>query len=188
MSNWIRAAAVGCFVGMVLTGCGAGGGKGDGSGSAASLSSDASSALKQLRSQNEAANALARDAKAVLVFPNVTKGGFVIGGYHGEGVMFRDGKAAGYYDSTGASYGLQAGIQRYGYALFFMREEDIAYLDKSDGWEIGTGPTLTVIDQGFSTSMTTTTGREGVYCIFFDQRGLMAGIGIQGSKITRVYR
>ena len=84
------------------------------------------------------------------------------------------------------SYVLQAGAQKHSYAMFFMRESDLAYLDSSSGWEVGVGPSITVIDQGKAASMTSTTAREGVYAIFFDQKGLMAGLGIQGSKITKL--
>lgn len=176
-----------------LMGCASsGGGKSaSSSGKAAptsSLSAEASAALDKLCRENEAARALARDAKGVLVFPDMIKGGFLVGGFHGEGAMLRKGRVSGYYDSTGASYGLQAGVQRYGYALFFMRDEDIAYLDKSSGWEIGSGPSITVMDEGIAKNMTSTTLREGVYCFFFDQRGLMAGLSLQGSKITRLDR
>ena len=80
---------------------------------------------------------------------------------------------------------MQAGIQEFGYALFFMNDQDLNYLDKSDGWEIGVGPSITVVDKGFAKSFTTTTSKKGVYAFFFEQRGLMAGIGIQGTKITK---
>lgn len=129
---------------------------------------------------------LAKDAKGVLVFPNVLKAGFVLGGYHGTGALRKGDAFVARYGTTGASYGLQAGVQKYSYAMFFMRESDLAYLDSSSGWEVGVGPSITVIDQGKAASMTSTTAREGVYVIFYDQKGLMAGLGIQGSKITKL--
>ena len=151
-----------------------------------SLSDEGRAAVKQLLVENEAAAKLSKDAKAVLVFPEVIKGGFMIGGFHGEGVMLKQGKLAGYYNTTGGSYGLQAGIQTYSYALFLMSDEDVNYIENSSGWEIGMGPSVTVVDEGIARSLTTTTGRSGVYCFFFDQKGLMAGLGLQGSKITRI--
>jgi lipid-binding SYLF domain-containing protein len=77
-------------------------------------------------------------------------------------------------------------VQKFGYALFFMTEEDLHWLKKSGGWELGVGPTITVVDQGLATSFSTTTAQKGVYAFFFEQRGLMAGVGIQGTKITRI--
>jgi lipid-binding SYLF domain-containing protein len=86
-----------------------------------------------------------------------------------------------------ASYGFQAGVQVFGYVLFFMDEASLQYLNNSDGWELGTGPSLVVLDAGFGKVLSTTTLQTGVYAFVFDQKGLMGGIGIQGSKITRIY-
>jgi lipid-binding SYLF domain-containing protein len=85
-----------------------------------------------------------------------------------------------------ASYGFQAGAQEYGYVLFFMDDASVDYLNKSDGWELGSGPSLVVLDEGFGKSLSTTTLQKGVYAFIFDQKGLMGGIGLQGSKITRI--
>ena len=97
------------------------------------------------------------------------------------------GRTVGYYNSLAASYGLQAGVQSFGYALFFMNKEALAYLDRSEGWEIGVGPSIVIVDAGAAKSLTTTTAKDDVYAFTFDQKGLMAGLGIQGSKITRIY-
>ena len=77
-------------------------------------------------------------------------------------------------------------MKKFGYALFFMTNSAVAYLNQSGGWAIGTGPSLVVVDQGVARSLTTTSLRSDVYGFVFDQRGLMGGIGIEGSKITRV--
>ena len=81
---------------------------------------------------------------------------------------------------------MQAGAQKFGYALFFLSDADLKYLKNSDGWEIGVGPSVVVMDEGVARSFSTTTARSGVYAFFFDQKGLMAGLGIQGSKITEI--
>jgi lipid-binding SYLF domain-containing protein len=81
---------------------------------------------------------------------------------------------------------LQAGLQKFGYAMFFMTESDLAYLNKSEGWEVGVGPSITILDEGLANSFTTTTARSGVFAFFFDQTGLMAGLGLQGTKITKI--
>jgi len=86
-----------------------------------------------------------------------------------------------------SNYGLQAGVQGFGYAMFLMTDSAVEYLDKSNGWELGVGPSIVVIDKGMASSLTTTTLKDDVYAIIFDQKGLMAGIGIQGSKITKIH-
>src|SRR5262249_25861452 len=120
------------------------------------------------------------------VFPSVYKAGFVVGAQRGEGALFSGGKTMGYYSTTAASYGLQAGVQKFGYALFFMTNKDLAYLQKSGEWEIGTGPSVVIVDKGMAQSFTTTTLKKGVYAFAFGQKGLMAGLGLQGTKITKI--
>jgi lipid-binding SYLF domain-containing protein len=150
------------------------------------LTREASAALRSLTAGNRAARLLQGKAKAILVFPHMLKAGFLFGGQIGDGVLFKGGRPGGVYNSVAASYGLQAGGQTFGYALFFMTSDALAYLDRSDGWEVGVGPSVVVVDSGMAKTMSTTTISQDVYAFIFDQRGLMAGVGIQGSKITRL--
>lgn len=154
--------------------------------SASAINRDVDIALKQLYKSTPAAKKMAGIAKGILVFPDIIKGGFIIGGQYGEGALRVAGKTKGYYRTVAASYGLQAGAQKFGYALFFLSDDDLKYLKNSGGWEIGVGPTVVVMDEGAARSFSTTTARSGVYAFFFDQKGLMAGLGIQGSKITEI--
>jgi lipid-binding SYLF domain-containing protein len=154
--------------------------------SGAELDREVDSALTTLFAKSESAKVLAEKAKAILVFPAITKAGFIVGGQYGQGALRENGKTVGYYSSVAASYGLQAGIQKFGYALFFMTDSARQYLDRSDGWEIGAGPSIVVVDVGAAGSLTTTTAKSDVYAFFFSQKGLMAGIGLQGTKITKI--
>jgi lipid-binding SYLF domain-containing protein len=110
----------------------------------------------------------------------------MIGGEYGKGALRVDGKTTGYYNTVAASFGLQAGAQSFGYAMIFMTDEALEYLNKSSGWEVGVGPSVVVVDEGIARSLTTTTAKEDIYVFFFDQKGLMAGLGIEGSKITKI--
>ena len=150
------------------------------------LQRDAARALQILYGKNTAARLLGKHAKAILVFPNIVKAGFMFGGQMGDGVLIRNGRVLGYYNSLAASYGLQAGVQVFGYALFFMNDAALAYLSNSNGWEIGVGPSIVVVDAGMGKSLTSTTITQDVYAFIFDQKGLMAGLGLQGSKITKI--
>ena len=154
--------------------------------SKAELDRDAARALKSLYASNTTARLLGPKATAVLVFPSIVKAGFLFGGQIGEGVLLKNGRPVGYYNSVAASYGLQAGVQVFGYALFFMNDSALSYLDRSDGWELGVGPSIVVVDAGVGKSLTSTTITQDVYAFIFDQKGLMAGLGVQGSKITRI--
>ncbi len=143
-------------------------------------------ALNHLIATVPAAKALSEKAIAILVFPSITKAGFMVGGQFGDGVMWKNDKPAAYYNTSGASFGLQMGAQTYGYAMFFMKESALKSLDNADGFEVGVGPSVVVIDQGMGVSHTTTTMQDDIYAFVFGQKGLMAGIGIQGNKITKI--
>jgi lipid-binding SYLF domain-containing protein len=155
--------------------------------SSSQIASDSRSALRSLYRQNASARALGQSAKGVLVFPKVVKGGLMVGAQGGNGALIRsDGSIGGYYQTAGASYGLQAGVQQFGYALFLMDHSAFQNINSKSGWEVGSAPSLVVVDQGMATSLSTTTINKGTYAFFFNQRGLMGGLGLQGSKITRI--
>jgi lipid-binding SYLF domain-containing protein len=154
--------------------------------SAAEIDRDAKSALADLYAKSPSARMWGEKAVGILVFPGIVKGGFIVGGQYGEGALIKEGNSVGYYNTIAASYGLQAGLQKFGYALFFMTGSALKWLDRSDGWEIGVGPSIVVVDVGAAASMTSTTLQSDVYAFFFDQKGLMGGIGLQGTKITRL--
>lgn len=142
--------------------------------------------LPDLYEQYPNARAMGAKAKGILVFPSIVKGGFVVGGQYDEGALLKGGKTAGYYSTVQVSYGMQAGVQVFGYVLFFMTESALDYLDNSDGWEIGVGPSIVVVDEGMAMSKTTTTLKAEIYAFFVDQKGLMGGLGLQGTKITKI--
>jgi lipid-binding SYLF domain-containing protein len=135
------------------------------------------------------AKALGEQAKGILVFPSVGRAGFLVGVQYGEGVLFQVDNIVGYYNVAGASYGLQAGAQVFAYAMFFMTDSALDYLhNKSQGFEVGVGPTVVVVDAGTAKTLTSTTARSDVYAFVFGQKGLMAGVGLQGSKISKLGR
>jgi len=154
--------------------------------SADNLTAESRAALNQLVAQNPAAAKVKSKAAAVLVFPDVVKAGFIFGAQGGKGILFVHNRPNGQYRTVAASYGLQAGVQKYGYALFFMNQKAVDWINNTRGWEIGTGPSVVIVDKGMARSFTTDTMHSGIYAFTFDQRGLMAGLGLQGSKITRI--
>jgi lipid-binding SYLF domain-containing protein len=150
------------------------------------IEADATAALRHLYAEKPLAADLGKRAKAILIFPGIVKGGLLAGGQHGYGVLRMNGKTIGYYNIVTASYGLQAGLQRYNYVMFLMTDAALAYLLNSDGWELGSGPSVVFVDAGLAWPHTTTKLRKDVYAFVFDQEGFMAGLGLQGSKITEI--
>jgi lipid-binding SYLF domain-containing protein len=153
---------------------------------AAQIDREVDAALKKFLEDTPEADIFRKEAIGILVSPNIVKGGFMFGAQYGKGALRKEGQTVGYYSTLAASYGLQAGVQTFGYAMFFMNEKAVTYLDESEGWEIGVGPSIVVMDKGMGKSLTTT-GQSDVYAFIFDQQGLMAGLGLQGSKITRIH-
>lgn len=150
------------------------------------LERDARKAYQRLVATVPAAKSLSGNAVAVLVFPKIIKAGLGIGGQYGDGVLFKSGKTAGYYNTSGASYGLQAGAQQYGYAMFMMNAKALSALNENEGFEVGVGPSLVVVDEGMGKTLTNKTATNDIYAFVFSQKGLMAGLGLQGNKITRL--
>ncbi|MGO9604315.1 MAG: YSC84-related protein [Candidatus Binataceae bacterium] len=154
--------------------------------SAGEIDRNVTAALNSLYAHNDAARALGAQARGVLVFPAIKKGAFIVGVQYGFGALRQGGRTTGYYRTGAASYGFQAGVKKFGYALFFMTDSALAYLDSSGGLAIGVGPSIVVVDEGMARSLTTTSMRADVYAFVFNQQGLMGGIGLEGSKITKI--
>lgn len=152
------------------------------------LNKEAAHALDKLYASNAVAKDISGQAKAVLVFPNVVKAGLIFGGAYGEGVLMESGKVNHYYNSVTGSWGLQAGAQSYGYAVFLMNDKAVNYLKETHGWEVGVGPTVVVVDEGAAKNLSTSTLKDDAYAFIFDQSGLMAGVSIEGTKITEIKR
>lgn len=93
-----------------------------------------------------------------------------------------------YYNSVGASWGLQAGAQSCGYAVFLMNQKAEDYVADTKGWEFGVGPTVVVVDQGMAVNLSTSTLQADAYAFIFNQQGLMAGVSLEGSKISKIAR
>ena len=150
------------------------------------LNAAADSGLLQLYATTPVAKELGKKAVAILIFPDVLKGGFMLGGETGNGVLLEHTRTTGYYNMSAASYGLQAGVQTFGYAMFFMDESALNYLRRSGGWQVGVGPSIVFVDQGTAKTMDTTTIQSGIYAFVYGQTGLMGGLGLEGSKITKL--
>ncbi len=143
------------------------------------LDKDAAQALQTLYKTNPTAEALSKKARAILVFPNVVKAGLVFGGSYGEGVLMKAGANSGYFNTVSASWG---------YVVFLMSDKAVKYIDKSQGWEFGVGPSVVAVNEGIAKNLSTSTLKDDAYAFIFDQQGLMASLSLEGTKITRIKR
>lgn len=152
------------------------------------LDRSANHSLQILYQNRPIASDISKHAKAILVFPNIVKAGLIFGGSYGEGVLEKSGAPNDYFNSVSASWGLQAGAQSFGYAVFLMTDDAVAYLNKSHGWEIGVGPTIVVVNEGVAKNLSSSTLKDSAYAFIFDQQGLMASLSIEGTKISEIKR
>ena len=152
------------------------------------LDKDSAQALNTLYQTSAVAETLSKTAKAVLVFPNVVKAGLVFGGSYGEGVLMKGAKVVDYYNTVTGSWGLQIGGQSYSYAVFLMTDNAVKYIEDTKGWELGVGPTVVVVDEGVAKNISTSSLKDDAYAFIFSQQGLMAGVSIEGTKISRIDR
>lgn len=152
------------------------------------LSQQADLAMNRLLKSNQVAALLAPRAKAVLIFPHIVKAGLVIGGAYGEGMLKVGDRIDGYYNSVTASLGWQIGAQYYGYAVFLMNDKALKYIHDTQGWEIGVGPTVVVVNEGAAKNISSTSLKDDAYAFIFDQQGLMASLSIEGSKISPIQK
>ncbi|VVN90947.1 YSC84-related protein [Pseudomonas fluorescens] len=159
-----------------------------GAATAEDLDADSRQALQTLYKATPFAETISKNAKAILVFPKIIKAGLVFGGSYGEGTLMKGKKVEAYYNSVTGSWGLQAGAQSYGYALFLMTDKAVNYVRESKGWEIGVGPTVVVVDEGVAKNLSSSTLKDDAYAFIFDQQGLMAGVSIEGTKISLIKR
>lgn len=125
-------------------------------------------------------------AKGYLVFPKVTKAGLVVGGEYGEGALRIGGKTADYYSIASASFGLQIGAQQYVIVMVFLEDDAMKKFRESKGWEAGVDGSVAIAKWGAGKDINTQNFKDPIVGFVFSNKGLMAGISIEGSKITKL--
>lgn len=155
--------------------------------SASEIDQQVDVSLNSLLARSPTAQALADEAVAILVFPQVVKAGFGFGGEFGEGALRRNDATVAYYNIASASFGLQIGAQSFSQAYFFMTEDAVATLDRAGGLEVGADAAVAVATEGLSAGASSTTVTQPITVFVYGQQGLMAGATIEGSKISRIH-
>jgi len=154
--------------------------------SAEEIDAEASQALDTLYKESSAAKELGAKARGILIFPSITKGGIIVGGEYGEGVLRVDGKSQGYYSSASGSIGLQLGVSSRSLVIMFMTDEALEKFTSSSGWEAGVDADVTAVNVGATGSLNTATSKAPVIAFSFGQEGLMAGVSVKGTKIEKL--
>ncbi len=147
--------------------------------------------LHQFRSEFGDAPAVLRDARGLLVFPEVIQAGIGLGGGYGEGVLRVGGTTVGYYSLTTGSLGIQFGAQRKSVIVAFLSDRALREFQakaRRDGyWKAGVDGSLVIVDVGGQAS-TNPAPNAPIVGYVFDQRGLMFNLSLQDAKISRIER
>lgn len=126
-------------------------------------------------------------AECVAVFPNVVKGGFIIGGHGGRGVAScrtpSGWSAPAYFEMKGGSIGLQAGGQSTDFVLLFMNESGMRSL-LSDKFELGGEASVAAGPVGRTSTATTDAKMDAQILSYSRSKGLFGGISLKGSAIS----
>ncbi len=129
---------------------------------------------------------LVQKASGVLVFPEIVKGGFGVGGEFGEGALLIDGNTVDYYNIGSASIGFQIGIQVKSEVILFMEASALESFRQSRGWEAGVDGSVALVTLGVGGEIDTHTIQQPVIGFIFSNKGLMYNLTFEGSKITRI--
>jgi len=149
------------------------------------IEAEANAALAVFKTKPGAAKFLSQ-IKGYLVFPSVMKGGFVVGGEYGEGVLKINGQTKAYYSIASGSLGFQAGVQEASYLIAFVSQRALENFIKSNGWEAGVDGTVTIVNWGAAKDISSISYEKPIYGFVFDSKGLMGGISLEGTKFTKI--
>ena len=149
------------------------------------LDADARAALNELTTTNPVARNLSQNADGILVFPSIVSGSFLVGAETGNGVMFFNGRPQEYYNTSGISFGFQAGAKAYSQVIMFMTADALTRFRSSEGFEVGVDGSITVIDADMAKSLDTNNLQDDIVAFIFSSEGLAGGVALDGTKYTR---
>ncbi len=150
------------------------------------IDAEVKEAIANFHHATSAGKELASKSRGMLVFPNVIKAGFGIGGEYGEGVLIVDGKTVGYYNIAAASIGFQLGAQARSEIILFMNDKVLNSFRNSEGWKAGVDGSVALATLGAGGAIDSNTAREPIIGFIFSNKGLMFNLSFEGSKITKI--
>lgn len=143
-------------------------------------------ALQELFKAQPVARTYANRATAILVIPNYSRGGLIIGGGYGAGALFKGGRIVDHYEVRSGSIGLQIGYMERDQIIMFMTEEALQSFTDGTDWEFGADASFALIDTGLGGSVSVADFNVPVIVFVNDPRGLMASAVISGNQYLRL--
>ena len=143
-------------------------------------------AIKRFKVEVPGAEKFLAKAEGVLVFPDVVKAGFGIGGEYGESALLIKGKTVDYYSTAAASIGFQLGAQFKTVMMVFLKKNALDKFRKSSGWEAGVDGSVALIELGAAKDINSINYEDPIVGFVFSNKGLMYNLTLEGSKITKL--
>ena len=148
--------------------------------------------LQLFKEKHKGGEGALKEAKGVLVFPEIIQGGFVVGGQYGEGALRIGSKSVGYYSIGSGSFGLTAGAESKALIILFLQEGPLnefirdARTDKS--WQVGLNGSIVLVNVGGAGTIDSAMLNRPIVAFALNQKGLFLNLSLQGSKITKLKR
>ena len=151
-----------------------------------SIDADVDATMQRLYATVRGSRELVAKSRGVLVFPSVIQAGFIVGAQYGKGALRVGGGTVGYYSTTSASVGLQAGAQSKSLIMMFMTQDALDKFVNSKGWTAGADASVAFLRVGANGEIDTTSASQAVNAFALTNAGLMANLTIEGTKFSRI--
>lgn len=151
-----------------------------------SIDASVDGTLSRLYSTVKGSHELLAKSRGVLVFPSVFSAGFWFGAQYGQGGLRVDGQTTGYYSTAAGSFGPQIGAQSKALIFAFLTDEALQHFTQSQGWAAGADATVALAKIGANGNLDTSTAMSPVVAFVLTNAGLMAGISLEGTKVSRL--
>jgi len=163
------------------------GGTGDPAAKRREIEAAVDDSLAKLYSSAPGSRELAAKARGILVFPKIYAAGLGFGGEYGEGALKVNGASVGYYRTSSVTWGFQAGAQSKALIMMFMTQEALdKFRNSSSGWTAGADASVAVIKTGAQGTVDLASATAAVNAFALTNAGLMAGVTIDGTKVTKL--
>ena len=186
----LTSAAATAAAGLTLAGCTTTTGSGSSPATDASkrqaIDASVDGTLSKLFSTVGGSRELAAKAQGILVFPDVKKAAFIVGGAYGEGALRVGGATVGYYSTAAASFGFQAGAQSTAIIFLFMTHSALDEFRNSSGWAVGGDVAVSIVKVGANGTIDTTSASAQVVALVLTNTGLMADASLSGTKVSKL--
>lgn len=145
-----------------------------------SLVGEADAAVASMIARDPSLRDVIDDAAGYAIFPDVGKGGVIVGGAYGRGIVYERGRPTGFAELNQGSVGAQLGAQSYSQLIVFENDAALNRL-KSGDFDLGAEASAVALKAGAAKAATF----QGGAAVFQMSRGgLMAAAAINGQKLN----